>query len=210
VICATSLSTYARQLAEVEWEYHRDHEPLPQVNVALVVAREPGLPLLFRLLPGSLPDVATLQHKATILQACGLSQFAFLMDKGFYSQANLQALLHAHLSFLLSVPFRVAQARALRKCYASALATSPKRSVLVHDQLVCYTADACTIPLEGGTAQRVVAHIYYEPARAGREEPEFEQQVFRAEAETQQQHIAHRSTAWPLVKGHPPAIAGLS
>jgi len=208
VICdTTSLSTYSRLLAEAEWGYNRDHEPLPQVNVALVVAREPGLPLLFRLLPGSLPDVATLQHTATVLHACGLSQFAFLLDKGFYSQANLHALLHAHLSFLLPVPFRVAQARALRQRYASSLATSPKRSVLVHDQLVRYAADAWTIPLEDGTTQQIAAHLYYDPARAGRDGPEFEQRVFLAEAEAQLQHFAHRGAAWRWLKEQPPAIA---
>ena len=56
----TSISTYSKKINDSEWGYNRDKEKLKQINMALVVSEEKQLPLWYRIIPGSIPDVSTL------------------------------------------------------------------------------------------------------------------------------------------------------
>lgn len=56
----TSESTYSVRNPKVEWGRNKDHIPTKQINLGLVTNRV-GMPLMFRLFPGSTADVATLK-----------------------------------------------------------------------------------------------------------------------------------------------------
>jgi hypothetical protein len=84
----TSISTYSPNLEAAEFGYNRDGEQLPQINLNLVAEQNSGLPVWYRALPGSIPDVSTLKCSATMLNELGLKSFSFSLDRGFYSQAN--------------------------------------------------------------------------------------------------------------------------
>ena len=68
----TSISTYAAALEAAAFGHNRDGEALPQENLALVCDRADGMPLFCRLVPGSVPDVVTLDVTAQMLRAAGL------------------------------------------------------------------------------------------------------------------------------------------
>ena len=57
----TSESTYSVRNPKVEWGRNKDHIPAKQINLGLVTNRV-GMPLMFRLFPGSTADVATLKR----------------------------------------------------------------------------------------------------------------------------------------------------
>ena len=84
--------------------YNRDREALPQLNLNMVHARDLDLPLYFRVIPGSVPDVATLAATADILRALGLSDFDFSLDRGFYSSANLWHFHDNGIGFTIGAP----------------------------------------------------------------------------------------------------------
>jgi len=46
---------------KMERGHNKDHDPLPQINLALLFGEESGLPVYYRKLPGNIADVKTIQ-----------------------------------------------------------------------------------------------------------------------------------------------------
>ena len=111
----TSISTYgALELAE--FGHNRDGERLPQVNLCLVADKGTGLPLHYRVVPGSVPDVRTLATTSETLKVLGLERFSYSLDRGFYSKSNVAKMLGEGLGFTIGVPLSTRIAKdALRK-----------------------------------------------------------------------------------------------
>ena len=173
----TSLSTYSQALELAEWGYNRDHDRLPQVNFTLVAERQSGIPLYFRVLAGSIADVATLHNTAEELRALGLTECSFTLDRGFYSQANVRELLETGLHFLLNVPFTSSQAKQLRQRHRTTLQTV-KRSLSWHGQIMRHLALSWEVSMGEAPARRLPVHLYFDPVRAAVAGEALEQRLF--------------------------------
>jgi len=101
----TSLSSYSRNLEWLEYGYNRDGLDLPQVNLGLVVSLESRLPLMFKFFPGSVTDVVTLRNLAEEAKALGIGKCLFILDRGFYSEGNIEMLKEAGIEFIMPLPF---------------------------------------------------------------------------------------------------------
>lgn len=99
----TSISSFSKQLKQVQYGKNKEHDRLPQINLALVFGETSNLPFYFRKLAGNIPDTKTLQHLLADLGLLGFSKVKLVMDRGFYSQENVNGLYKEHLKFLLSV-----------------------------------------------------------------------------------------------------------
>ena len=56
----TSLSSYSQLINLLEYGYNRDGEPLPQINMSLILDKDKGIPVMYDIFPGSISDVSTL------------------------------------------------------------------------------------------------------------------------------------------------------
>ncbi|MBN2054997.1 IS1634 family transposase [bacterium] len=101
----SSLSSYGELLDLLEWGYNRDHESLPQINFGVVMAQPSGVPLFYRVYPGSIHDVSTLRNIVHSVTSLGVSSSLLVLDRGFYSQDNLTAMAGAALRFVIPMPF---------------------------------------------------------------------------------------------------------
>jgi transposase len=104
----TSVSSYSKLIPECEWGYNRDHENLPQINICMLFGEESKLPVYQTIYSDSLKDVSTL--KSTIAEFTSIveeKEIMIVMDKGFFSARNINALLNDYeeCKFLISVPF---------------------------------------------------------------------------------------------------------
>lgn len=99
-----SVSSYAEQNACVRYGYNRDGESLPQVNLALVVGQESCLPVSYRVLPGSITDKKTLAYLLDTFNKLDYPKLHLVMNRGFYSQENIDHLLDKRQHFTLGVP----------------------------------------------------------------------------------------------------------
>jgi hypothetical protein len=160
----TSISTYSRRLEDAEWGYNRDGEPLPQVNLALVVARDTRIPIWCRTLPGSVPDVASLQVTAAQLVGLGLKKFSFSLDRGYYSGENLSAMITAKISFTIGVPLHLKQVKELLRRHRPALSAF-KRTFLMNGTLVSHVPCDITVSGKDKVKHKVAAHLYFCPER---------------------------------------------
>nr|WP_197046629.1 transposase [Oceanobacillus salinisoli] len=81
---------------------NKDHDPLQQMNLALLFGEKSGLPVYYRKLPGNIADVKTIQNMLSNIDFLKLDKVKFVMDRGFYSEANINAFYEKHYKLLIA------------------------------------------------------------------------------------------------------------
>ena len=97
----TSMSSYSQNIGLLEYGYNRDGFDLPQINLSLIVDKDLGIPLMYDLYPGSIADVSTLKNTVKKMKAQGVRNYTLIMDRGFFSTDNIEAMVSADLSFII-------------------------------------------------------------------------------------------------------------
>ena len=100
---STSISSYSETLAQVQYGKNKEDDMLPQLNLLLVFGEESGLPFYYRKLAGNIPDSKTVKHLLEDLDILGFGKTKFVMDRGFYSEDNINGLYREHVKFLVGV-----------------------------------------------------------------------------------------------------------
>ena len=97
---STSISSRSETLRQVKYGKNKDDDQLPQINLTLVFGEESKLPFYYRKLAGNVPDVKTIQELLRELDVLGYEKIKLVMDRGYYSAENINALFKKHLKFL--------------------------------------------------------------------------------------------------------------
>lgn len=98
---STSISSYSETLAQVQYGKNKEDDRLPQINLLLVFGEKSGLPFYYRKLAGNIPDSKTVKHLLEDLDILGFGKTKFVMDRGFYSEDNINGLYKEHIKFLV-------------------------------------------------------------------------------------------------------------
>lgn len=98
----TSISSYSETLKQVQYGNNKEDDKLPQINLALVFGEESNLPFYYRKLAGNIPDAKTVKNLLADLDVLGFKKVKLVMDRGFYSESNINAMYKEHLKFLVS------------------------------------------------------------------------------------------------------------
>jgi len=193
LICdITSVSTRSGRLSLSEWGYNRDREKLPQLNIALVSERGmDGMPVAYRILPGSIPDVSTLANTSEFISSLGYADSAFRLDKGFHSKTNVLRMHREGRRFVIGVPFSLAS---VKKLFAGSLNSlkSGRRSFLWNGHVMRHVKKEMTYHDKHG-AVRFNAHLYYEPERATDMRADFERRMLSIENESKEMLFESRA-----------------
>ena len=99
----TSVSSYSHSLKQVRYGVNKDHDPLAQINLALLLGQTSRLPVCYRKLPGNISDVKTIKKLLSDVAYLNIKKVKLVLDRGFYSQANVNAMYQHHYKFLLGV-----------------------------------------------------------------------------------------------------------
>lgn len=174
----TSVSSYSEQLDFAEWGYNRDGEQLPQINLSLVSSRETSLPLYYRILPGSIPDVSSLKVTVELLRELGIRDYVTSLDRGFYSTSNIRTMLKNGIGFVIGASQSCAQTVELIQKHQAAL-RSPKQSIEHNGNIVRHIDDKWIVAMEGGEEKELDAHIYWDYSRHTAQEKVLESKVFQ-------------------------------
>ncbi len=108
----TSISSYSGQLRQAQFGKNKEHDRLPQINLAMVFGQDSGLPFYYRKLAGNTPDSKTMGALIADLYQIGYKKVKLVMDRGFYSASNINALYKHHIKFLLGVSMSLKYIRA--------------------------------------------------------------------------------------------------
>lgn len=162
----TSHSSYSKLIEDVEWGYNRDHDQLPQINLCMLMGESSRLPIYQSSYSGSLKDVRTLKTTLSKFSAVtNNSRITLVMDKGFYSQKNIDLLLGSEenepVKFLISMPFTSA--------FAKKQIESERKDIdCIENTIVVngYPLRAVTKERTWNKAHKVFTHIYYSAKKA--------------------------------------------
>jgi transposase len=98
----TSISSYSENLQQVQYGYNKENDKLPQLNLALVYGEDSSLPFYYRKLAGNIPDSKTIKNLLADLSDLGFKKVKLVMDRGCYSEDNINELYKARFKFLIA------------------------------------------------------------------------------------------------------------
>ena len=155
----TSISSYSKNIPELEWGYNRDKERMPQLNMGLYYGEECGLPLYYRVYPGSISDKAHLQYMVADNEFINGKRTRFVMDRGFYSKENLQYLVQGGYRFVIALPGSLKYCRELIQTHGQELVN--------HSEYQLGTGLPYGKSYESAELGfRMKLHLYYDPEKA--------------------------------------------
>lgn len=159
----TSVSSYARHNEYTHFGYNRDNDSLEQINLAMLFGQKNRLPAYYRRMPGNISDVATLKTTVKSLDFLGASSMHFVLDRGFYSEANIDELYRRGHKFTIAPPVgRKWIEKYLDKHYENI--SSPANYLTTGKNEVLYAATE--LHKWGENRHRVYLHIYYNAEHA--------------------------------------------
>jgi len=168
----TSVSSYSELIEDVEWGYNRDGEDLPQINICMLMGEKSRLPVYQVIYAGSLKDVTTLESTIKRFdRITGGGPVLTVMDKGFYSKRNVDAMLSGeHVRrFIIAVSFTSG--------FAKKQVDGERKDIDVVGNTIHLggeTLRAVTKERAWGNGRNVYTHIYFSPRKAlGRREEIF-------------------------------------
>lgn len=176
----TSISSWSDLINFVEPGYNRDHEQLPQINLAMLFGEDSKLPVFPRVYPGSIHDVSTLLGMATFIQQIKLDQMHFVMDKGFYSLKGITPLLENYIKFAIGVPFSTDKAKELVDLNRDSI-DNAGNAIMIGDSI--YYSVTHTEMLRN---RRVHYHVYYDEQKHTDDRRHLMQKVISYENELQE------------------------
>ena len=143
----------------------------------------------YRTLAGNIPDVKTVKNLLADIDFLGYDKIKLVMDRGFYSEANINDLYHNHLKFLIaakkSLKFVKAELDNVRDSIRTWANYNQK-----HDLYACTTKIAWDYsrerPYKGDILKekrRMYMHIYFNSERALEDEKNFNALLCRLQEE---------------------------
>ncbi|MDR2457910.1 MAG: IS1634 family transposase [Clostridiales Family XIII bacterium] len=99
----TSISSYSELIKHIKYGHSKDNDDLPRVNLALILGQNSFMPVYYRLLPGNINDVTTIQKFIYDTKFLGISNMDFIMDRGFYSADNINNMALNNLNYIVGI-----------------------------------------------------------------------------------------------------------
>lgn len=178
----TSISSYSEANEYVRYGYNRDGDRLPQVNLAMLFGQKSGLPAYYRRMPGKISDVATLRTTVKSLDFLGASGMHFILDRGLYSQANVDELLSRRHHFTMAVPSGRKWVEDIMDQHYEKIA-SPGNYMAISDKEALYAVSH--IHSWGAERRRTYLHLYYNARQAADDFDGFTRKLLQYKAEVE-------------------------
>ena len=97
----TSVSSYSTLIKQVRYGKNKEGDSLPQINLALLYGEKSMLPVYYRKLAGNISDVKVIENLVKDVDFLELKKLKLVMDRGFYSEKNINDLMKHHHKFLI-------------------------------------------------------------------------------------------------------------
>ncbi len=98
---STTVSSYSGNQIEARYGYNKAGDGLKTVKLLTQYCVETGQPVAYYRQPGDIPDVVSVANACDQLSMLGMERPMLVMDRGFYSEANICILVRRHIKFLM-------------------------------------------------------------------------------------------------------------
>ena len=185
----TSISSYSQRLRQARYGLNKEHDFLEQINLALLFGEESALPFYYRKLPGNISDIKTVKNLLSDLDEMGHQKVKLVMDRGFCSAENINALYQNHLKFIMAprmnMRFVAKEKAALRGSFRNWEYYNVNYELYANSRSIkwAYTQN---MPYKGDTLngeRRMYLHLYFNAERAVNDEKNFNRLLHTLESE---------------------------
>ena len=159
----TSVSSYASNIPYVKYGYNRDRESLPQINLAMLYGQKSMMPAYFRRMPGNISDVSTLKTTIRSLDFLGAAKLHFVLDRGFYSKANVDGAFETGTKVTVSLPSGLRWIERLIDRHVDRVRLPTDYLQLSEDEILFAKTELYSW---GEDRRRCYVHIFYSAAKA--------------------------------------------
>ena len=174
----TTISSYSAVLKQVKNGVNKEHDRLPQINLALLFGEKSGLPFYYRKLPGNITDVKTVKQLVHEFDVMGYKKVNVILDRGFYSKTNIDALFGNHQKFIIGVKLSLKYVKAVLEEERENLKRWSNLQTQFGAYGICRTIEwdyEQERPYKGDIIQekrRAYLLLYYNPEKAARDQVE--------------------------------------
>ncbi len=189
----TSVSSYSQANEYIKFGHNRDGESLPQINLAMLFGQKSRLPAYYRRMQGNISDVATLKTTVTSLDFLGAAPMHLILDRGFYSESNIQELLDKHYHFTIAVPSSRKWVQTIMDHHYESI-ISPNNYRQIDDSESLHVVSQ--LRYWGENRRRSYLHLYYNAHRAAIEFDRFTRELltYKQEVESQKRNKDHEES----------------
>lgn len=186
---STSISGYSKCLRQVRWGKNKDRDRLPQINLSLLFGQQSRLPFYYGKLAGNIPDVKTLRKLLADMNALGYKKIKVVLDRGFFSAANINGLYRHRMKFLIAAKLFLKLVKTHLDTVRDAMRSWTHYSRDCRLYAYClpvtwnYVRDR---PYKGDTVEakrRMYLHLFYSPDRALEDEKAFNNRLAELQEE---------------------------
>ncbi len=174
---STNKNCQAGDIDIVEYGHPKDGKSGPVINLSVAYDTKNREPLFYEEYPGSIVDIAQLQYMLNTAKGYGYKHVGFILDRGYFSQANI----HYMDSFGYDFVIMVKGLKVLvREAVHTVLGTfENKREHAIRK----YKVNGITIrkQLYPSDENQRYFHIYYDPGKNAAERTNLENKLFRME-----------------------------
>lgn len=156
----TSISSYSKLNEFIEFGYNQDGDELPQINMAMLFGESSFLPIFYFVIAGSILDMSIQSTMIQYAKELDIDSVRFIMDKGFYSDANLKQMTQEGIHYAIAVPFTTQFAKTKVDTMKEVL-KSPTRSFPLNGDIIHGIRQKITIH-----GHRGYVFVYYNERRA--------------------------------------------
>lgn len=184
----TSISSFSQLIKLAKYGKNKEGDALPQLNLALLYGRQSMMPVYYRKLPGNISDVKTIENLLKDIDFLELKKLRFIMDRGFYSERNINDMMKRHHKFLIGVKtsLKIVRGRldAIRDNFVTRFHYNSELKLYVQTftEEWNYTEER---PRNGDTVsskKRVYVHYYYNDQKATDDKARFNNMLDKLEA----------------------------
>lgn len=170
---STNKNSQAGNIELLEYGHPKDDKGLPIFNYAIAYDTKNSEPLFYEKYPRSIPDTAQLEFMLDKAYGYGYRKIGFILDRGYFSRQNLEAIDEKGYSFVIMVKGMTDLVNSLVKEQKGKF--EKKRACYI-DEFDVYGTTVCTKLYETDKKKRYV-HIYHSIQKESSERTQLESKI---------------------------------
>ena len=169
----------------VEYGYTHGHISLPQINLAILARQDTHTPVHSLMYPGSRHDSTTLQDLVGELEKLHLNSICITLDKGYYSESNLELLRMKGHDYIICMPKKVLWQYEIIDSLRDSLYTLEARTEVVDSDGDAHIIQCIAKPVTRN-GHRYYLHVVYNPAIRAHAEKDFIELLVKCKKELEE------------------------
>lgn len=157
----------------LEFGHPKDDKGLPIFNYAIAYDTKNSEPLFYEKYPGSIPDTAQLEFMLDKAYGYGYRKIGFILDRGYFSKQNLEAIDEKGYSFVIMVK---GMADLVNRLVKERKGKFEKKRACYIDEFDVYGTTVCKNLYETDKKKRYI-HIYHSIQKESSERTQLESRI---------------------------------